>query len=227
MASESLIAFERAVQEVAELQQADPTPKGQTPADPITTRVVGRASVVLLSSHFERYFYSVNEEATSLVNAAGIFGDNLPEPLRLLHSRASVETMLETSWEHRSQMLREFVQREAWLWGQQTRGTLDHERFLTWMKAPTPQNLVRYYRYWHIQDIFRSVTRAVHTRTELRLKIEELVRKRNNIAHGDPTTEATWGDIRSYREATLRFCERSDRQLAQAIGHLLGQPRPW
>jgi hypothetical protein len=227
MASESLNAFVEAVQEVADLQQADPTPPGGPPIDSMRTRVIGRACVVLLSSHFERYIYSVNEEATGVLNLNGIPGLSLPESLRLLHSRISVDAMLECGWERRGNRLRNFVQDEAWLWGAHPPKPLDHERLLVWMKPPTPKNLVRYYRMWDIQDIFKSVTRAVHTRTDLRLKLEELVRKRNNIAHGDPSTEATRGDIESYRDATLRFCERSDRRLARALSRISAGPDPW
>lgn len=227
MASVALDAFVQARVEVAELARADRTFPGRPPIDPDITRVVGRASVVLLSSHFERYIYAVNEEATSVVNATGPPGPTLPERLRLLHSRSSVEDMVETSWEHRGNKLRAFVKDEAWLWGAHSSGPLDHERLLTWMKAPTPKSLVRYYRYWQIEDIFAAVTRAAHTNTELQLRIEELVRKRNNIAHGDSTTEATRADIRAYRETTLRFCERSDRILARALARMLGGTTPW
>ncbi len=217
MASGSLEAFVQAVQEVSDLQQADPTLPGGPPIDSTRTRVVGRACVVLLSSHFERYIYSINEEATSLLNSGGMSGMLLPEPLRLLHSRESIDSMIESAWKNRGDKLRTFVQDEAWLWSAHPPGILDHGRLLAWMKAPTPKNLIRYYRYWNIKDIFRAVTRAVHTRTDLRLTLDELVQKRNNIAHGDPSTEATRGDVESYRDATLRFCERSDKQLARAL----------
>ncbi|HEY2141184.1 MAG TPA: HEPN domain-containing protein [Solirubrobacteraceae bacterium] len=227
MASDSLDAFVRAVEEVTELQRADPTPVGQPPSDPATTRVIGRASVVLLSSHFERYIYAVNEEATCFINAMNVVGVNLPELFRLMHSRTSVDAMLETGWDRRAEKLRSFVQSEGWLWGAEQSGTLNHDQLLAWMKAPTPKNLVRYYRYWDIQDIFSAVTRAIHTRTDLRLKLDELVRKRNNIAHGDLTTEATRADVQSYQDAALRFCERSDRQLARALGRIFACPAPW
>jgi len=227
MASQSLEAFVQAVQEVDDLQQADPTRPGGLPIDPTRTRVIGRASVVLLSSHFERYIYSINEEATTLLNSSGMPGELLPETLRLLHSRESIDSMLESAWKNRGDQLRSFVQNEAWLWSTTPPGTLVHGRLLTWMKTPTPNNLIRYYRYWNITDIFRAVTRAVHTRTDLRLKLDELVQKRNNIAHGDPSTEATRDDVGSYRDATLRFCERSDRQLARALRRISPESMFW
>jgi hypothetical protein len=154
VASGSLDAFDRAVDEVADLQRADPTPLGATPSDPARTRAVGRASVVLLSSHFERYVYAINEEATGAINSSALAGADLPMRLRLLHSRSSVDGLVETGWERRGEQLEKFVQAEAWLWGGEARGALEHERLLSWMKAPTPANLVKYYKYWGIVDIF-------------------------------------------------------------------------
>lgn len=227
MASESLDAFVRAVGEVAELLRADSTLVGRSLNDPATTRVIGRASVVLLSSHFERYIYSVNEEATDFVNTTNVVGGSLPELFRLLHSRRSVDAMLETGWDRRAEKLRDFVQSEGWLWSAKESGTLKHEQLLTWMRAPTPKNLVRYYRYWDIEDIFKTVTRTVHTRVDLRIKLDELVRKRNSIAHGDTTIEATHAEMQSYRDAALRFCERSDRVLGRTLGRIVAHPAPW
>jgi hypothetical protein len=216
-----------AVREVAELQAADPTPVGAAPVDAGRTRVVARASVVLLSSHFERYVYAINEEAARVLNESQVFGDSLPEDVRLLHSKPSIDGLLEQAWESRAPGLTQFVASEAWLWREAMVGVLEHERFLSWMKAPTPHSLLRYYRYWGIQDIFEAITRQQHTRTNLWLKIDELVRKRNNIAHGDATTEATTADVRSYREATRVLCERAERQLARALAKLPGVEVPW
>jgi len=227
MGSEAFGGFVRAVREVDTLQNADPTPRGTAPIDPAAARVVGRASVVLLSSHFERYIYAVNAEATRAVNTGGATGTALPEALRLLHSGVSVDDMLKTDWEHRGEKLVAFMRSDAWLWDSHPSGELDHERLVLWMKAPTPRNLVRYYRYWEITNIFEAVTRASHTRTELWLGLDALVRKRNNIAHGDATTEATHGDVRTYRDAALRFCERADKQLSRAVARIIGAARPW
>src|SRR5436305_75768 len=102
MASESLDAFARALAEIADLQRGDPTPAGGVTEDPATARAIGRASVVLLSSHLERYVYAVNEQAASVLNTSGVAGNDIPEVLRLLHSRQSVEALIATGWERRA-----------------------------------------------------------------------------------------------------------------------------
>jgi len=226
MTSDSLIGFGQALGEVADLLRADRTPAGGSPVDPAVTKVIGRASVVLLSSHFERYIYAVNEEACDIINDSGVCGDALPESLRLIHSSTAVDKMGKSQWQNRGKQLQEFVESDAWLWHDGLPGFLEHRRLLVWMKAPTPQNLVRYYRYWGIGDVFATITRRTHTRKDLRLKLQELVDKRNNIAHGDPITDATQIDVRGYKTAALTFCERADRQLARALTRICGTA-PW
>jgi hypothetical protein len=95
------------------------------------------------------------------------------------------------------------------------------------MKAPTPRNLVRYYGYWGIDDIFTAITRTPHTRSNLRLKLEELVQKRNNIAHGDASVDATQADVASYEAAVKTFCTRADAQIARRISRLLNGQHVW
>lgn len=227
MASGSLVAFRRGLVEVDELQRADPTPLGAAPANPEIARVIGRASVVLLSSHFERYIYAINEEATQLLNEAEIQGHLLPEGIRLLHSQPPIDALIATSWEKRSEQLTSFIEMEGWLWRTGMSGVLDHNRFLMWMKAPSHKNLVRYFRTWGIDDVFKTITRATHTQSELRLRVDELVQKRNNIAHGDLSIEATHTDVASYRAVTMKFSERADRVLGRAVGKLIGQRTAW
>jgi hypothetical protein len=213
--------------EVDELQRADPTPPGDSPKDPEVARVIGRASVVLLSSHFERYIYSLNEEAIELLNEGEIIGKMLPELLRLLHTQTVIDELFSTQWQHRGPKLSEFVVDEAWLWGGAVAGELKHRRLVEWMKSPSPPNLERYFRYWGVRNIFESITRSTHTRSDLWLRIDELVGKRNNIAHGDLATEATHTDISAYQDAAMTFSERTDRLLGQTIGRLLGRRLGW
>lgn len=227
MSSRALQTLLQALEEVDELQRTNPTPVGAAPAQPAVTRVVGRASVVLLSSHFERYVYSVNEEAVDAVNNLPVSGSDLPHGIKILHSKVAIDALALTGWERRGRQLEAFVTAEGWLWGSQTSGALRHDNLLLWMKAPTPTELVRYYGMWGIRNIFDDITRTPHTRKDLWLKIEELVSKRNNIAHGDATTEATQADVRSYRLHARKFCESADRRLARQLARIFDIARPW
>lgn len=227
MASASLLSLRRGLLEIDELQRADPTPVGDAPKNPEISRVVGRASVVLLSSHFERYIYALNEEATEVLNREEVQGHVLPELLRLIHSQSAIDDLFATQWDRRGPGLTAFVEDEAWLWARNRPGFLEHKNLLEWMKAPSPQNLTRYFRCWGIEDIFSVVTRAPHTRSDLWLRIEELVSKRNNIAHGDLSVEATSIELGQYRDASATFAERADRLLAKHVGKYIDRKTAW
>jgi hypothetical protein len=59
------------------------------------------------------------------------------------------------------------------------------------------------------------------------MRIDELVTKRNNIAHGDFTVEATYLDVVQYRSAVKTFCERADRRMSSQLARLAAAKRPW
>lgn len=227
MSSQSLASLVEALKEIDYLQQANPSPYGAVPAQPNVTRTIGRSSVVLLSSHFERYFYRVNEEAVDVVNVTAITGQRLSELLRLVHSRSVVDDLAKIAWEKRADKLMEFTLTEAWLWDSQSTGALEHNRILAWMKTPKPGEIKRFYKYWGIEDIFGAITKTPHAKTHFWLKLTELVDKRNNIAHGDLTTEATQADVKVYTDVVKNFCTRADRALARQIARSLAISRPW
>jgi hypothetical protein len=72
MPSQALLAFDKALEEVRDLGRAARPSLSERIESLRIARAVGRAQVVLLSSHFERYFYAVNEEAVEFVNAKKI-----------------------------------------------------------------------------------------------------------------------------------------------------------
>ena len=227
MASDALTGLKLGLDEVADLIRADPTPSGGMSPDPALTRSVTRACIVILCSHFERYLRAINEGVTVLINASQIDGDALPETFRLQHSQVAIDELARTEWTHRAGALQQLVQVDAWLWGQTVKGPLDHERIIRWMRTPGPNEVLRLYELWGIPDVFTAITRSDRARSEFFLKLDELVRKRNDIAHGNLAVEATIGDIRAYQSTVATFCDRADRRLARVLRVALGIECDW
>ncbi len=226
MSSLALVALLEAISEIGDLYVGRPTVSA-SPAVLKKLRATGRAQTVLLSSHFERYFYAVNEEAVTHLNVNAVSSAALPNSLKLLHSKDPVNDVADTDWERRDAKLVAFLTAEGWLWNPTLSGTLNHTRLLAWMSAPKPKNLVRYYKYWEIADIFSAVTRSEHTRTRLWLGVQELVEKRNNIAHGDYTAQATNADVQRFTKTVRVFCTRADARLGAVLRRYCPGPSPW
>jgi HEPN superfamily RiboL-PSP-like protein len=228
MPSRALLAFTAGLSEIADLKNViRPSLAADESLSLRLARVGGRAQVVLLSAHFERYFYAVNEEAVEFVNSQNIAATALSENLRLLHSRYPIDEMAETSWERRSAQLAAFILGDGWLWSSTVNGALSHERLLAWLRAPKPADLQRYYRYWNIDDIFARITRTPGARSKLWLGVQELVDIRNNIAHGDFASQPTQIDVQRYARSATIFCRRADRQLSRALARLATGSIPW
>lgn len=227
MPSDALKSLLAGIEEVRDLQTANPTPPGGLPDRPRVVRAINRASVVLLSSHLERYLRNLNEEAVGVINVATIDGSALPETLRLQHSKIPVDELGEAQWLNRATMLSQLVATDGWLWGSLPKANLDHDRLLRWMKSPSPERTLRLFKLWGVLDIFSVVTRRPHTRQRMWLKLKELVDKRNDIAHGDSGAEATYKDIATYVAVVRTFCTRADGVLSRLLAAKAGGSRPW
>ena len=228
MGSNALADLLSGLTEIDALQRANPTPREKSGLKkPAIVRAIGRSEIVLLSSHFERYIYALTEEAIDFLCESRAKAESLPNRLKLEHSKHGIDAIAAVAWEKRGDHLIAYSANESWLWNPQaTIGPIDSSRLLAWMKTPKPQALVRVFKIWGIEDIFSSITRTAVHRGRLRLRIEELVTKRNNIAHGDFTVEATYHDIMHYMGAVKMFCTRADAALARQLMSITGR-RPW
>ena len=165
MSSQAFQSFLGAIDEIDALGTAShPSLAPDDPASLRIARAIGRGQIVLLSSHFERYIYALNEELIAFLNGHQIHGERLTETFRLQHSLIPIDELSLTDWEKRRERLEDFMVSDGWLWMARSSGIIAHARLLTWMKAPHPKNLIRYFRLWGVEDVFAAITRKPTSR---------------------------------------------------------------
>src|SRR5437763_1971219 len=140
MSSSALVGLLAGLAEIKALQRANPSPQqGSGLKRPDVVRAIGRSEIVLLSSHFERFIYALNEQAVDSLCQASVISNLIPEPLRLEHSRHAIDSIFGTAWEKRGPALVRYSAEEAGLWSPTAHiSTLDASKLLMWMKTPDP-----------------------------------------------------------------------------------------
>jgi len=228
MSSRALVGLLAGVNEVRALRTIYPTGLGRIGhAHALAARAHGRACTVLLCSHFERYIYAINEEAIDWVNIKQPSMSLIPIELLLQHSRAPIDDLARTDWTGRERKLRNFMSSDGPLWSAGTApAILDHSQLLTWLKTPKPEGLRRFYRQYGISDIFNTITRSSRIRGQLILDLQELAEKRNNIAHGDLSSQALKTDVTRYLLAVAKFASSADKAFAQRLRRMIRAPSP-
>jgi hypothetical protein len=140
--SDALNALLMGLAEIKALQRANPSPRqGSGLKKPDVVRAIGRSEVVLLSSHFERYIYGLNEEAVHVLCDSKIPVAVLREMLKLQYTKQAIDEIAATGWEKRASALVRYSATESLLWSPQSQLVeLDASRILTWVKAPDPKS---------------------------------------------------------------------------------------
>lgn len=187
-----------------------------------------RACVVLLSSHYERYIYALNESVVDFLNGSQILSVEVPIEIRLLQVKTVVDELAKTEWSRRGDRLNDLFSQFSSHWQpSEAISGLQASANLEWMKSPKIGDVKRYFRYFGVEDIVRVVTRNEATRRAMGRQLQSLVDARNGIAHGDQTIQPDPAEISDYLAAVEAFCVRVDKVMAQRLGRLAGSAPPW
>lgn len=187
-----------------------------------------RACTVLLCSHFERYIYSINEQAIEYLNSCRLSSREIPVKIRLLQTKSIVDLVAKRQWDLREENLTTLFMDHGPLWLENAAiTTLEPSANLEWMKSPKVKDVIRFYALYGVGNIFEAVTRTTAGRQRLSRELGSLVDIRNGIAHGDQTVQPVRSEITQYSNAVKDFCTRADRCLGRQLSSLSGHAEPW
>lgn len=231
--SEAWGEFLANLREATTLLRADPTSRyamrqatmvgASIPAASITqTEAINKGCVLLVSGRLQGYIAAVVEEFLERIDASGVQVDQIPESLRTQLCR----------WYHAPRKrpseleIREVHKRYAVLWTAGAAlppGTIKADCFDEG-KNPWSDNVQAQLRRCGV-DLFQLVedSQGAGYLQDLRTYVDELVKFRNSVAHGDnPANTWTAADVRLRMAWAIRLARACDGYLGEELAAVTG-----
>lgn len=223
--------FRKNQHEVIELLRASPNDVNQL-ASPVHRQLANalhRGSVVLLSSHLERYIETLVVESIDAINLARLPATSLPESLLLKSIEPALSTAHEaTKRSKKASLLKELAGDYTWFWDDVTPCKLSSAALVDDFSNPLPTRINRLFLVFNIDNV---VGKAVGLskdpgRAIVEAKVRELVEKRNSVAHTGMTFDVTRQDVIMYFRCTYRLVRGIDIVVGNSIQSLT-RTWPW
>lgn len=184
---------------------------------------VNRASVVLLVSHFESYLKTLAEEFTDSVGSGLLESRQIPTALRELHTLPKFAEVIECQNDVQRAVLLKKLQAVMALWNDSAKpppGTLSSSILSRTVTNADSQTIDQLFRTMGSSsavcdgDLDVPDEDGQASPVNIRLGLADVVKCRNDIAHGDVTRRPTGGDVQRYIRLLVSLANRLDRKAA-------------
>lgn len=202
-------------------------------------KAVYSSCVVLLSSYLERYVESVVVESVDILNTESVPTKSIPKTLKINQVKQHLDKLNGTIQQELNpnaihsilEKSRDFVNDCSWFSNPDSVFTkfspdnfINREKF----SNPWPDKIDQVFLSF---DIPKMVDNVINWENQpdsaaLRIKVNELVEKRNDIAHTGGTIPITDNDIFEYDKYIRRLVIGIDHRVGEKIGKIIGK-HPW
>lgn len=220
----ALTQFESGVAEVQVLLQLCQTDPGTSNAD--RDNAVHRACVVLLVSHFESYLKGIAETFSDAVGSGSLESRQIPRGIRELHTLPRLSEILDSNDATQRTVLLRKLQPVMALWNESAKpppGTLSPSvltRTVTNADSGTIDalfNLMGNAGCVCDGDLDVVDVDGDAAPVSIRYSLADVVKCRNDIAHGDVSRRPTDGDVDRYVRFLQAMARRLDRKASALI----------
>lgn len=230
--SKAFLEYRQNRQEVIELVRIAPRVEEQLRSRKSNqlANALYRGSVVLISSHLERYVEALVVEAIDAINAARPHVNSIPPLLRLAQIRQPLRLAHETdNIEKKMSTLRALMSDYSWFWDEtQTCDRLRSDALINDFDNPLPNRIRILFSPFGNSDVVGpaiGLDRSDNRRL-IEGKVRELVEKRNAIAHTGMTADLTREDVITYLTCSRRLARGIDVIVGKQIQIITGD-WPW
>lgn len=221
----ALTQFESGVAEVQILLQVCETdPPGTSKAD--RDNAVHRACVVLLVSHFESYLKGIAETFSDTVGSGSLESRQIPRGIRELHTLPRLSEILESNNDTQRTVLLRKLQPVMALWNESAKpppGTLSSSVLTRTVTNAGSEIIDKLFTLMGntgsvcAGDLDMVDAEGDAAPVNIQLSLADVVKCRNDIAHGDVSRRPTDGDVDRYVRFLTAMARRLDRKASGLI----------
>lgn len=227
--SEAFRELSARLDEARLLSAQDPVRGGDTSKIALTN-AVNRGALVLVCGHLEGYLEDLAVEVIDVLIQTGVDVDRLPRILRALHAEQHLTTLEPMRDRNaRAPRIETLFQSEGELWrkGVALRvGFLDAATVASQMGNPGSKEIEQFLELLGVADLFDQLD--LSGLSHLRSHVNELVAKRNAVAHGEVAATATAADVDRYIRAVEDLAAEVDDLVAVSVQEICQlATRPW
>jgi hypothetical protein len=174
-----------------------------------------RASVVLLSSHLEGYTKDLGEVALDRIFSRSVDRSKLSK--RFFHSLSSPrfsEFKDTKDPETLAKQMFDFLYEDGHLWSESGPfpSAISIDRFSKGFASPSVDKISSFFGRFGFSDFRKKLgSRLAGDFLVVTNMVENIVAKRNDIAHGDPTATTTPSDLLHMLQKSRQFCVATDQ----------------
>lgn len=223
MTTDAYRGLEARLAEVALLSGLDPTRTQGIAGDRATANAVNRAACVLVIAHLEGYCKDILQQAMDTFEAEGVPFVRLPMAMRETQARSRIREIASTKDDtERRNKTSALFEKCQHLWAgdsavnQRDLSARTLQRELTNAK---PKGLRRIFPLLDLPDLFDGHL----TRTDFAGRLQTLVERRDQIAHGNLDEAPTWTEVDEARQMVLDLAREMDERFEAAIAVICGK----
>ena len=220
----SLESFESGLSEVRLLLDIP----GKSDTSPAQANALRRAAVVLLVSHFESYLKSIAEEFIDQIGDGRLESRRIPLGIRELHTLPRLSAIMETNDSIQRGALLKNLSNTMALWNESakpSRGTLKPELLSRQVTSANAESIDKLFALMgHTSnvcdgdiDIHGTGDNMIES-SSIRLGLKDVVKCRNDIAHGDIDRQPTKEDSDRYLRFLCSLASRLQRKADALTG---------
>lgn len=196
------------------------------------TNAVTRSCIVMLVAHFEGFVKSALTELIDAIRQAKPPARRIPDALLELHTRGRINEIFGTQGPTRIHRTRALFTNYAQLWDEDhsiNPSIISAKILVRQFTSATPEVLSEVFSLLDISDIIPQITIHVNnaiasrgdnaTTVKADVKLNEIVRKRNNVAHGDKEEKLTPVEIENYKVFLTDVAEKISLVIEERIQH--------